>query len=73
MGVVHSVKIFQTQLYNSTSFRCNVYPNSIGFPTERENETNNYVAAIVSNEDRLWEKCPEECRREGRVSEWEYC
>ena len=57
----------------SLLFRCHAYPNSIGFPTARKNEKNNYVAAIVSNEDKLWEKCPTKCRREGHENDWEYC
>ena len=53
-------------------FRCDAYPNSIGFPTERKNEANNFVAGC-SDGNYLWKKCPRKCRREGHVDDWEYC
>ena len=54
-------------------FRCDLFPNSIGFPTARKNEGNNFVAAVVSNVNKLWKKCPRVCRRKGHLDDWEYC
>lgn len=53
------------------SYTCRSFPNSIGFPTERRDEKNNFVAAVVSEgEGRLWKVCPKKCRRR---PEWEHC
>ena len=56
------------------SYRCHVYKNSIGFPTQRKDEVNNFVASVVSVQglDHLWQKCPEQCRRKGH-QDWDYC
>lgn len=49
------------------SYRCDMYPGSIGFPTRRKKERGNYIA---SNNSTMWFKCPEKCRRQ---PEWTYC
>ena len=56
------------------SYRCHVYNNSIGYPTQRKDEANNFVASVVSVQglDYLWQKCPEQCRRNGH-QDWDYC
>ena len=55
------------------SYRCHMYPHSIGFPTERKDEDNNFVASVVSEgRGYLWKKCPKKCRRKGH-EDWEHC
>ena len=53
-------------------FSCHIYPNTIGFPTERKDEDNNFVAAVVTDNATLWQKCPRKCRRKGHM-DWEHC
>ena len=43
---------------------------SVGFPTRRKNEDNNFVASVYAEKMMVWQKCPVECRRK---KEWEYC
>jgi hypothetical protein len=53
------------------SYRCHDFPNSIGFPTRREDAENNFVAAVVNEGGgRLWKMCPKKCRRK---LDWEHC
>ena len=55
------------------SYRCKKYNNSIGFPTQRENEDSNFIGSVVSaGRGNFWQKCPKKCRREGHI-DWEYC
>ena len=54
------------------SYTCNVFHNTIGFPTERRKEPNNHVAAIVADNEMLWKICPKKCRRKDHP-EWEHC
>jgi hypothetical protein len=35
-----------------------MYPNTQPFPTERLNETNNFVASVVKENVSLWVECP---------------
>ena len=54
-------------------FRCDKYPDTIGFPSKRSPQSNNFIGAIVDSYHwQMWEKCPENC---GRVDhhDWEYC
>ena len=54
-------------------FRCDKYPDTIGFPSKRSPQSNNFIGAIVASYHwQMWEKCPENC---GRVDhhDWEYC
>ena len=53
-------------------FSCAIYQNSVGFPTERKNQPHNFVGASVVW-PRLWNICPEKCRRKGHVSDWQHC
>ena len=56
------------------SYSCNLFPNSIGFPTERKDEPENFVGSIVNFnvKNHLWTVCPEECRRKDHP-EWDHC
>merc|ERR1719323_3040184 len=49
------------------SYRCGMYPGSIGFPTRRKKELGNYIA---SNNSTMWFRCPKQCRRQ---PEWTHC
>lgn len=52
------------------AYTCAKFPDSIGFPTQREEGPNNFVQAVFKEGNSLKEKCPERCRRR---LEWEYC
>ena len=54
------------------SYTCHLYPHTIGWPTRRRNEPNNFVASVTSDNATLWTKCPKKCRRKGHM-DWEYC
>ena len=54
------------------SYTCHLYPHTIGWPTQRRNEPNNFVASVTSDNATLWTKCPKKCRRKGHM-DWEYC
>jgi len=54
------------------AYTCHKFHGSIGWPTERKNEPNNYVAAVVAEEAALWKICPKKCRRKEHP-EWEHC
>ena len=62
----------QEDVMEHDSYSCNIFPNSIGFPTERMDEPENFVGGVVSVNNRLWTVCPQECRRKNH-SEWEHC
>ena len=49
---------------------CKQFPPTMGFPTKRKNEPNNYVASIVKKNVIFWEVCPEACRRH---VQWDHC
>ena len=50
------------------SYTCHLFPNTIGFPTQRKNTTSNFVGGTGGG--RLWKICPKECLRK---PEWEHC
>lgn len=52
------------------SYTCSRFPGSIGFPTQREDGPNNFVASVVKEGNTMKQKCPKKCRRH---LEWEYC
>ena len=52
------------------AYSCEKFNNSIGWPTKRLMEPNNFVASVVRENVTLTEKCPEKCRRQ---PEWEFC
>jgi len=53
------------------SFYCDRFPNTVGFPTQRLNESNNFVGAIVYEFTNISDiVCPEKCRRK---VDWLYC
>lgn len=54
------------------SYTCRSYPYTKGFPTQRKNEPNNFVASVVSENHTLWEVCPEECRPKNHL-DWIHC
>ena len=45
------------------SYLCEQYPGSIGFPTQRLIEPNNYVASVWNDKEIIEKKCPLKCRR----------
>ena len=54
-------------------FRCDKYPDTIGFPSKRPLQSNNFIGVIVDSDHwQMWEKCPENCRRKDH-QDWEYC
>ena len=55
------------------SFNCRMFPGSIGFPTPRQNTSNNFVGAVVNLNWTMNWMCPRECRRSGHQHDWEYC
>ena len=52
------------------AYLCADWPGSIGWPTQRLMEPNNYVASVVSDNHTFIHRCPKRCRRN---IEWEYC
>ena len=62
----------QEDVMEHDSYSCSIFPNSIGFPTERLDEPENFVGSAVSVNNRLWRVCPQECRRNNHT-EWEHC
>ena len=52
------------------AYLCQQFPGSIGWPTKRLMEPNNYVASIAKDNATLIHKCPRKCRRK---VDWEYC
>ena len=53
--------------------RCASFPGSIGFPTQRLNEINNFVGSVVIKNRKLKKNCPRKCRRKGHEEDWIYC
>ena len=56
--------------FQHDAYHCKVFNNTVGWPTQRLMESNNFVASVVLQNSTLTEKCPVECRR---YPEWEYC
>ena len=54
------------------SYTCSQFPGSVGFPTARSKEPNNFVGAVVSEGHELWQQCPEQCRRQDHM-DWSNC
>ena len=54
------------------SYTCHIFPRSVGFPTERRDEPENFVGNAVSENSHLWRICPLQCRRKGQP-DWQYC
>ena len=52
------------------AYLCKQYRGSIGWPTKRLIEPNNFVGSVIEENHTLSEKCPIECRRH---PDWEYC
>jgi len=50
------------------SYLCDRYPGSVGFPSQRRNETANFVGGKSS----IWKECPQKCRRKDHL-EWKFC
>ena len=51
---------------------CCLFTGTSPFPIQRKNETNNFVAAVVAENQYIWKKCPEKCRPQNH-KDWEYC
>ena len=56
--------------FQHDSYLCEQFPGSIGFPTQRLMEPNNYVASVWKERDFMQKRCPAKCRRK---PEWLYC
>ena len=56
--------------FQHDAYSCEKFNNSIGWPTKRLMEPNNFVASVVRENVTLTEKCPLKCRRH---PEWEFC
>lgn len=54
------------------AYSCKIFPGTVGFPTQRRNESNNFIASVYSQNMYLWEKCPYKCRPKEH-KDWEYC
>ena len=54
------------------AYSCKIFPGTVGFPTRRKNETNNFIASVYSQDMYMWEKCPYKCRPKEH-KDWEYC
>ena len=54
------------------SYTCRSYPYTKSFPTQRKNEINNFVGAVVGDEWKIWEECPTKCRPKDHL-DWTYC
>ena len=65
--MVDTVRVLQHD-----SYTCHLYPHTLGWPTPREEAPNNFVAAVVTDNATLWQKCPRKCRRKGHM-DWEHC
>ena len=49
-----------------------LYAGTKGFPVQRKNQTNNFMAAVVAQNQYIWKKCPTKCRPADH-KDWEYC
>ena len=58
------------QVMQHDSYLCKFYKGSVGFPTQRLMQPNNFVGAVEYENITVKRKCPVECRRN---SEWQYC
>ena len=54
------------------AYSCKIFPGTVGFPTQRRNESNNFIASVYSQEMYMMEKCPYKCRP-SQHKDWEYC
>lgn len=54
------------------SYLCKKYSGTKGFPTQRKNESNNFMAAVVAQKQYIMKECPEKCRPADH-KEWQYC
>ena len=54
------------------SYLCKNYPFTKAFPTKRQNEANNFVGSVVSENANLWQECPKECRPKNHF-DWIHC
>ena len=54
------------------AYTCKNYPNTRGFPTQRKNEPNNFVASVVAENHTLWKICPKACRPRNHL-DWTHC
>jgi len=54
------------------SYTCESYPYTKGFPTQRRNEPNNFVASVVNENNTLWKECPKKCRPQEHL-DWIHC
>ena len=56
--------------FQHDAYSCIRFNSSVGWPTKRLMEPNNFVASVIKQNHTLNEKCPITCRRN---PEWEYC
>ena len=50
-----------------------MFPGSVGFPTRRQNSSNNCVGCVYSTGGRVTAVCPRQCRRTGHEDTWTLC
>ena len=58
------------QVMQHDSYLCKFYKGSVGFPTRRLMQPNNFVGAVENENITIKRKCPVECRRK---FDWQYC
>ena len=56
--------------FQHDAYTCEKFHNTIGWPTKRLMDPNNFVGSVVKENVALTQKCPVKCRRD---PEWEYC
>ena len=54
------------------AYHCEKFNFTRPFPTQRKNEPNNFVAAVVAENHTLWKTCPPACRPKSHP-DWEHC
>jgi len=52
------------------AYTCHNFKNTVGWPTKRPMEPNNFIGSVVRENNRITQKCPIKCRRNRH---WEYC
>ena len=52
------------------AYTCENFENSVGWPTKRLSEPNNFIGSVLNENNQITETCPVKCRRN---QDWEYC
>ena len=56
--------------FQHDAYSCEKFNTSVGWPTQRLVQGNNFVGSVILQNVTLDEKCPVPCRRK---PDWEYC